>query len=83
MTKNAELPFLPVDGPCPDPDFCVRMGGCMSGCTQGPGPKFPEDIHENTREGEITLGVEVPDIAVAGSGLMVVIEQPSEFANVA
>lgn len=78
MTKNAELPFQPVGGPCPDPDFCTKMGGCMSGCTQGPGPKFPEDIHKN----EMVLAVAVSDIAVAGSGLVTALEQPDEFMDV-
>lgn len=41
---RAELTVLtlpevtPVEaGYCPDWDFCKKMGGCMSGCSSGPG----------------------------------------------
>lgn len=37
-----EKRFLPRADYCPDPDFCIKMGGCMSGCTGGPAPE--EDI---------------------------------------
>lgn len=36
-----------VAGPCPDSAFCIKMGGCMSGCTSGPGPEsFAEPAAE-------------------------------------
>lgn len=25
-----------VAGYCPDPSWCIKMGGCMSNCTSGP-----------------------------------------------
>lgn len=31
-----EKRFLPRADYCPDSDFCIKMGGCMSGCTGGP-----------------------------------------------
>lgn len=36
IEPNESLAPTPVAGPCPDSDFCIRMGYCMSGCTSGP-----------------------------------------------
>ena len=71
-SNQLERTFLPiVDGPCPDADFCIKMGGCMSNCTQGPGPKFPDD-EEFCASPEPALELEL-----AVGGLAHTLEEPT------
>lgn len=49
--------LLPMAGVCPDPDYCIKMAGCMSGCTQGPGKEMsqgtPGLLGEPSSEGTV------------------------------
>jgi hypothetical protein len=57
--------ITPVEaGYCPDTDFCTEMGGCMSGCSSGPGVAPETDTAvmsstagERVEDGPVGFGV--------------------------
>lgn len=56
----SERILLPVAGVCPDPDYCIKMVGCMSGCTQGPGKEALQGTSELLGEQAPSEDVAVP-----------------------
>lgn len=64
-TRPNIIDIEPVAGICPDPNYCTDMGGCMSGCTQGPGPEFPPELDGKSPEFAAATEVAIGTTAVA------------------